>query len=137
MLVVSTAGAVWGLGEDQPDRAMARMAAMSLLALVVCVVALLASFRPHRALSAVASPERIVWFYGISQHGYVHRLMVGLEDGKLRSLPLPHYSEATKGLLLLEAAAPEAAQGFTEELRVAFRKDPRSLRRAPPVGHEA
>jgi len=127
MLAIAVGGGAWGLSEADPGRAMARMIAYCALGFAVFVVVLVASFLPHRGLAALHTPERIVWIYGVSQHGYIHRLMIGLDDGKLRSLPLPHHSEADRGLALLVAMAPTATTGFSEPLRVAFKGNPRSL----------
>ena len=130
MILVAVVGAAWGLSEDHPDRAMARMAAMSMLGLVVFSGILVASFFPHRGLAALREPGRIVWFYGVAKHGYVQQLLIGLDNGKLRSLPLPHHSKANEALGHLSTLAPGATSGFSEQLRVAFKKDPSSLRQA-------
>ncbi|MEC7522403.1 MAG: hypothetical protein VYE22_21125 [Myxococcota bacterium] len=130
MIVVAVGGGAWGLSEPSPDRAMARMMAMCGLALVACVGMLAFSLLPHRGLAALRDPSRIVWCYGVAKQGYVQRVVIGLEDGKVRTLPVPGHEEGARALALLRDAAPHAATGFTEELRVRFKKDPASLRAA-------
>ena len=133
MLAIALGGGLWGLSDPHPSRAMARMTAMCFLGLVVFTVALLTTFLPHRGLAALGEPTRIVWFYGISRQGHVHDLMMGLDTGKLRSLPLPHPAQVERGLELLRELAPDAIEGFSEELRLRFKRSPGSLRAGAPA----
>lgn len=128
MIAVAVGGGAWGLSDPSPDRAMARMIAMCGLGLVVFVGMLAFSFLPHRGLAALRDPSRIVWCYAVARHGYVQRLVIGLENGKVRTLPVPDHKQGDRALALLRAAAPNATSGFTEELRVRFKKAPASLR---------
>ena len=58
--------------------------------------------------------------------------MVGFDNGKLyrMNLPLISFKEgfSQEGLQHLRACAPHAAEGYSEERRQAFNKEPGSLR---------
>lgn len=123
---INLAAVAWGLSEPHPG-AMHPMAAAGILGLLVFGGMLIASFLPHPGLAALREREKIVWFFGANRSGYVYKLMIGLEDGRLRSLPLPRDS-AEEGVELLRAVAPGATSGFSAQLRVAFKRDPSSLR---------
>jgi hypothetical protein len=127
LLPIAVAGIVWGL-TDHTDPQMARMVALGILALPLFLGLLIASFFPARGLAALAAPQTIVWFYGSGKGGYIHTILLGLESGKLRSLPLPHHREADQAMLVLGQLAPWATQGFSEEVRRKFKRDPGSLR---------
>ena len=131
IVAIAVGGLLWGLSNSDLDRAMARMMAMCTLGLVGAVIAIAVSFIPHRGLRALDDVGRIVWFYGNSRQGYVHDLIIGLDTGKLHSLPLPHHKEAERGFALLCAVVPSATQGFSEDLRVRFKREPSALRVMP------
>ena len=131
LMVISAIGLAWGLAEDPTgDRKLARMVALSGIMLVVGPIVLLATLRRPRGLDALDTPERIVWCWGVGQGGYIMAVMVGLDDGKLHKLPMPHHSEAQTGMTLITELAPHATHGFSEELRKRFRSSPTSLRKA-------
>lgn len=134
MLILGVIGLVWALRAGfKGDRAMARMLVLSSLCIPLAAIMGLLSLRKHRGLSALGHPERIVWYYGISRGPKPHAVMIGFEDRQLHRLPLPlislreGFSQQVFGLL--RAAAPNATAGFSEENRVAYRRNPSSLRK--------
>lgn len=126
VFVASIAGAVWGL--KTPDPSMARMTALSLIGLVVSLIVFLLTFRKRRGLEALQTPEQIVWYYSIGRGGAISDVMIGTEAGKLHRMPLSDIKHAAPAFAWLRQVAPKATEGFTDERRVRFRKDPASLR---------
>ena len=127
MFFLAVGGAIWGFSEPA-DRAMAKMAVLSSVAMVVALLIFGLTFLKHRGLEALQTPQQIVWFYGISQGPHVTGVMIGTELGKLHKLPVPSLEESGLALSLLREAAASATEGFTEQHRVCFRKEPRALR---------
>ncbi len=112
----------------------ARLHAAGLLATPVARILLFISFRKHRGLAALAKPDDIVWFYGLSRGGAVNTLMVGTKERKLHrfSLPLKSRKEgfSMEAFALIRAHCPKATDGYSEQTRVQFLKDPASLLKA-------
>lgn len=129
LLLLCVGAALWGLSESRPGRQMTRLVVMSLIGLPMFGGMLIGTLLPHRGLAALRQPFRIVWIYSVIRQGEPLS-MVGFDDGKLRSLPVGPPSEVAKGLAHLHAVAPNAARGYSEQLRVAFKTNPRSLLRA-------
>jgi hypothetical protein len=117
---------------DLTEHASARMVALTMLAAPVALAILGWTFLPDRGLAALANPSQIVWYYGVNQGAHVNAVMVGYEDGKLRRYQLPLISMkkgfSQEAFPLLQAGAPHATTGFSEERREAFKKNPASLR---------
>ncbi len=127
MLVLCPVAIVWGLS-DHTDYQMARMASVGFLGVPVSIAVLAASFWPARGLAALRTPEAIVWYYGKGKGQYIHTIMLGLQSGRLVSLPLAHHRDAGEAMTTLGVMAPTATCGYSEERRQAFRRDPQSLR---------
>lgn len=127
--MTSIAAVYWGFSETG-DRSMARMATLGAFGLLVGPIVLALTFRASKGLEAIASPRRIVWFYGIAQAQHITGVMVGTADGKLHRLPVPSLEEGPQAVALLRQVATEATEGFSEERRVKFRAQPESLRTA-------
>lgn len=125
--LLSVAGVIWGLTETG-DRQTARMATLGLFGVVVGPIVLGLTFRASKGLEAIASPERIVWFYAVQQAQHITGVMVGTEDGKLHKMPVPSLKEGPQAVALLRGVAPWASEGFSEERRVRFREQPQALR---------
>lgn len=137
LIVGGIAAAAWVFSQDYTQYPVARLGALSIIIVPVALIFLGVNLRPHKGLATLADPSRIVWYYGVLKSGHVVAVMIGFDDGELHRFPLPLISIkegfSQEALQLLHAAAPHASSGFSEELRVAFHKDPPSLKSSRPV----
>jgi hypothetical protein len=117
---------------DATEYPSARLGTLGLLCLPVVPFYLWYLRRENQGLLGLREPSHIVWFYGIQKGGKVNAVMVGFDNGKLyrMNLPLISFKEgfSQEGLQHLRACAPHAAEGYSEERRQAFNKEPGSLR---------
>jgi hypothetical protein len=136
MLLLSVAAVVWSLSLDHTQYPIARMGALAIIGIPVALLILVLGFLPHKGLTALADPSRIVWYYGVEKSGHVNAVMIGFDDGKLVRFELPLVSIkegfSQEALQLLQVAAPGATRGFSEEHRLAFKEAPPSLKSPVP-----
>lgn len=128
VMVLSIVGVLWGF-TDTTDHSMARMGTLGIFGLIVGPIVLGLSFRASKGLEAIASPQRIVWFYSVGQAQHITGVMVGTADGKLHKLPVPSLKEGPKAVAMLRQVATQATEGFSEERRLKFRAEPEGLRK--------
>lgn len=132
ILLLGFAVLAWELSLDTGDPKDARMLAAAFIAIPTAFAVLVAGAMRNRALSQLAEPEDIVWYYGVNRSGHVHAIMIGFANGSLHRFPLPLISVkegfSQEAFELLRSAAPAASEGHTEERRKTFRANPRSLK---------
>ncbi len=117
---------------DSPS-ASSRLLVVGVVGLFAPLAVLMLSLKFSRAMSALAEPKRIVWFYGVQRGGSVYEVVVGFDSGKLYRFPLPLISIkkgfCQKGLSLLAREAPHATSVYSDSNLAKFKKDPTSLRK--------
>ena len=132
LFVGGLTAAAWAFSQDYTAYAIGRLGTVALIGAPVGLIVFVLSFRVHKGLAALSDPARIVWYYGVMKTGHVNAVMIGLDDGRLVRLLLPLISLregfSQEAFQILGETAPHACNDYSEELRLAFRRDPSSLK---------
>ncbi len=91
LLMLVICGITAGLGSslDLNEYPAARMAALAVICIPVALFILVLNLLPHRGLTALSEPSRIVWYYGVMKGGHINAVMVGFDNGRLHRFALP------------------------------------------------
>ena len=89
----------------------------------VFVVLLIRQILPSKALSVLASPKHIVWYFPSPEHSLT--VMIGDDKGRICGVAMNSTARVEQALETLARLAPQARAGYSEDARRAYKKDPR------------
>ena len=128
MLLICASGLIYAGLDGSKSEMVARVIAASLLGGTFFLGLVVHTLLPSRLMAMLRSPETIAWYYAAPRASL---LMVGDERGYLRGVELDP-QDMESALEMLAELAPRARSGYSEEARVAFKRNPKGFARKRP-----